>query len=487
MESIAIKFDESVSSVAQSRISYVFKTYCAVYGYNYTDDSSIASRTIQYGAKQSICLGSGLPSGYIERNLYSKPNPPVFLPVEHEISRNLAQDDFKYPFFHKVADGFHPDWMAEIFEWLSSACEYSANYRDAVGRVQFESTLHGLFNLDPKVPYAAIAMRGLNYRLKDVLGNLWIEKPLTPWDQKSDDMYIVATHDVDFYPTSAVSTLYRLFKNLVISILIYKDRKNAQAITFAVLKWFLNGENPLDNVQKLIEKESAYNITSSYYFICRRGHRRDANYSITSSKISKAIEFIKGSGFEVGVHGSYLSLSKKLYLKEEYEYLKEHGISAKGGRQHWLKYTTLGDLCAELVSAGAVYDCTVGYSDHIGFRSGACFPYSPYDFNKERAFPLIEYPLVIMDATLYVNDMSGKELFYEAKNILKKCQEFGWGGVSILWHDTIFGNGQIPKEYAELYWDLYRSSKNVKWVSGVNLFNKMEGRFKHFFENKGLY
>jgi len=54
----------------------------------------------------------------------------------------------------------------------------------------------------------------------------------------------------------------------------------------------------------------------------------------------------------------------------------------------------------EVCAAGARYDCTFGYAACPGFRNGACFPFPPYNFTTESAFPALELPLMIMDVSL---------------------------------------------------------------------------------------
>jgi hypothetical protein len=58
-----------------------------------------------------------------------------------------------------------------------------------------------------------------------------------------------------------------------------------------------------------------------------------------------------------------------------------------------------------------------------------------------------------MDSALYDysqrNSRRAEELIY---NLLQTVRDFGWGGVSILWHDTVFDGGQYPKWLGDLYW-----------------------------------
>ena len=57
-------------------------------------------------------------------------------------------------------------------------------------------------------------------------------------------------------------------------------------------------------------------------------------------------------------------------------------------------------------------DFTVGFSDHIGFRSGTCFEYKLYDLITRRSLEIYETPLIVMDVSLYSEiymNMSSKD------------------------------------------------------------------------------
>jgi len=167
---------------------------------------------------------------------------------------------------------------------------------------------------------------------------------------------------------------------------------------------------------------------------------------------------------EVGVHGSYTSLETKGSLAGEYQALHKGGYAAVGGRQHWLRYRNAGALMEEVCAAGGRYDCTFGYATRPGFRNGACFPFPPYNFATESAFPVLELPLMIMDVTLNGNALA------ICKKLFSQAREFGWGGTSILWHDTTFGT-----EVGEVYWQIKEA--NDLWMPARELVEKIWPRY----------
>ncbi len=217
-----------------------------------------------------------------------------------------------------------------------------------------------------------------------------------------------------------------------------------------------------------------FGIGSTYNVICKSAHRRDPSYELNHPKVRAALNSLVEMGTEIGVHGSYTSLDKQGGLSQEYEELRQAGYPVVGGRQHWLRFNG-STLFEELRDAKAWYDCSIGYATHPGFRGGACFPFAPYDFKKESSYPFLELPLALMDVALYSNGRKSNGWRSESEEIMSATRRYGWGGVSILWHDTVFGGAQLPKKIGDLYWQLKRPDE--KWVSAKELVEKIWPRF----------
>jgi hypothetical protein len=358
------------------------------------------------------------------------------------------------------ASGTRPDWLGEIFEWLSCADEYAITERDEAGRIPFNATIHGRFNLDPCVPYAGVAMYELNRSIREAFDRSWPDRTSSP--AGLDEVVVAATHDLDFLPINAWANAKRLSKNIAIAALHFRDPKLTLCIAGATVRGIVTGKSPLNYLDEMVIREATEQTRSTYNVICHRGHVRDANYELDEANVQRMLRFIADNGMEIGLHGSYTSLEGG-GLKFEFERLAAAGYRASGLRQHWLRFA--GDkLFEQVASLGLSYDSTVGFAEHVGFRAGACFPYQPYDFRRERAYPFVEIPLVIMDVALYEHaKRTGASARSLCSRVLDMVEAFGWGGVAILWHNTVFGGGQLPADIGELYWELKRPYH--KWVS----------------------
>ena len=72
-----------------------------------------------------------------------------------------------------------------------------------------------------------------------------------------------------------------------------------------------------------------------------------------------------------------------------------------------------------------------------------------------------------MDSALYCESRDPKQWSSQCRKVLQAVRRYGRGGVSILWHDTVFHGGQLPQEIADLYWTL--KGENENWTSAAQL------------------
>ncbi|MGY8986146.1 MAG: hypothetical protein ACKVIX_05900 [Sphingomonadales bacterium] len=435
--SLSIHFSEQVPEIVQKRIRYIFETFCMFYGYSFNQSSKIK---FIYGARKDDSTSwknLSRPSGH------STPNPNWDTVLGHP-----------FPVFHGKKENI--DWLAEAFEWVSNLHEYSITELDSVGRIPFKKSLFGVFEIPIEVPYANLAFLKFNEELKTLLGKKWIQKPIK---QEALPLWI-NIHDIDFLPTTPQSTAKRLFKNLGWALINKRDLNCFLDITIAVIRKLVKGKNPLNYLPTLIEHHKKNETGSSFAFIMSQNHRRDGNYNSKSKYLINILKKGLDQNIEMIVHGSYKSLEKNNLLKEEFKQLEK--LITKpviGNRQHWLKFTP-ETLFSQL--------------DKIGVRNGAAFPFSPYNFSKEKAYKLVEFPLIIMDGALYsVSEGSKKKASSILKKIIDNTEKYGWGGCSILWHDTVLSGCQQPKYIKEAYWELILGNRKVvSGETGFSLFKK---------------
>ncbi len=467
---LSLVFGEAIDATVRRRVSYAYRVFCAVYGFRPVEGGD--GPRLCYGLAASGARDIALSARYVAR----APNIPAPGPQSDRLPPALLpRPDAPgvLPCFHGRS-GAGPDWLGEIFEWISGADDLAVTARDSVGRVPYENSLHERCGLDPTLPYAGMAMFALNRQIRQVVGDAWPDGPVRPW-QEPFAAAVVATHDIDFLPLSRATVLHRWLKNAAIAALGYHDPALVLSILWSGVRGALRGRSPLDGLAEMCRRERAAGMRSTCTVICRRGHRRDANYDVDDPRVRAVFDELARAGVELGVHGSYTSLDAPGRLAEEYARLAAAGHAACGGRQHWLRYAGPA-LFDELRRAGAAYDCTVGHATRSGFRHGACFPYPPYDFAREEPYPFLELPLVLMDVTLYEYERGSAGVHEASRSILDRARLYGWGGVSVLWHDTVFGGAQLPRRIGDLYWRL--KAADEQWMGGRELVERVRAHYE---------
>ena len=468
---ILLEFESDSSPVQRARISYAFRLFCAIYGHTPllgeepAGSADVRLRRVTQPASENHepCLELS--------NLY-RPRP-IHEPAPSP--RGFVRDGEATVLFYPPHPRQEPDWLGEIFEWVSCADEYSVEDRDSVGRVPFDATRAGQDHLHMQVPYAAVAMRLLQRALCRLLPGA-AEEPASPvaWVRH----FVVPTHDVDYLHLGRFNSLYHLMRNSAISLLLSRDLPLCLRQAWLALRAALGGQDPLGQVHWLAVEEALRGTTASYYFILRHGHRRDPDYAYRSLRTGELMQALEALRMEVGLHGSYTSLDTPDGLPMEFDRMRRMGFQPQGGRQHFLRFT-LDRLIPALERAGARYDTSFGWSDRIGFRSGACFAFPPYYFPEERPATFLEIPMLMMDQAFQQGQGVEAAGYEQAAELLSTSRKYGWGGVSLLWHPAAFGGGWLKPEIGEMYWALMgrKSATSDTWLSANSFLQSVRQRY----------
>ena len=467
---LGLEFAATQTDACRCRLEYAFRVFCVIYGHK-----PIVPATHHETADAWITYSSVVPNGKGRRsirltNAYVPRRPTLPAPPPHI----FEADGHKTALIYEPAHRREPDWLGEIFDWISCADEYSVTARDSVGRIPLAASYVGRHGLDCRVPYAAIAMHCLQAAIcRQVPASSPLPKP-----PKFGGHAIVNTHDIDFLPTSRPATIRRLGKNAAISLLSYRAPRLALRQASMALRCALGRSNATDQIDWLAHEETDRGLGASYYFIAAQCHTRDANYTIGEPKVVKLMRALTSMGFEVGVHGSYTSLEQQNQLLFEFEQMRELGFDVSGGRQHWLRFT-LDRLIPAVQNVNARYDTSLGWSNCSGFRAGACFPFPPYDFGRERAASFLEIPLVYMDKCLLHCGRLAGEWKDDVQQVVAASRRYGWGGIALLWHNTAFESVQFPAEVGQAFWALAdrRVERNDVWLSATEFERAVRSRY----------
>lgn len=189
------------------------------------------------------------------------------------------------------------------------------------------------------------------------------------------------------------------------------------------------------DLEKKLDRRSTFYIYAGVGKKNLRSWLMDPSYDVGSNdRLKTMLRRMMDEGFEVGLHGSFDSALDGDLLRREKEYLEQQlGCGVKKTRQHWLRYREAVTPVHhdELFE----FDSTLGWNDHMGFRSGCASQYHPYDHRNQRPFKFLETPQVIMDSHIFDYQFGRQaQALEKALKLLESLNRYKSARVSISWH-----------------------------------------------------
>jgi hypothetical protein len=195
-------------------------------------------------------------------------------------------------------------------------------------------------------------------------------------------------------------------------------------------------------IMDLAEK---HGLRSAFYFIpSLSAGPPDYRYGIHDRDIQRLMSDIHARGHEIGYHASIDTYQDADLIQKEVALLRwaceQIGVKQAlyGSRQHYLRIQVPATL-RHLAKAGLVYDTTLGYADHAGFRCGTCWEYPFYDSRERRPAGIVERPLVVMDCSVmddqYMGLGVGEVALESMVRLAGACRRVS-GDFTLLWHNS---------------------------------------------------
>jgi hypothetical protein len=467
-QSLSLTFASDVPELVRRRMSYSFRVFAAIF------DHPVVEENIDSDAVRCF-YGNAAPAGdeFFIPARYAAICPGG--PKHGERKWRYANEDFFL--FHGIdAASGRPDWLGEIFDWLSCKHERAATTRDSVGRIPYSASIFGERNLSPRKPYATMLMACLENEMRGASRTQDFPRPPSPLP--GVEHMVICSHDIDFYYTNKRSTLLRLTKNLGIAYRPYRSWSFAASNSRMILD-VLSGKRVGDYLPALFRQGVKANFQSTLFAVPRQLHRRDPNYEI--SEIVSRLNDAQPNGFSVGMHASYTSIIEgSTLLPETTAMEKAWGRKAIANRQHWLRFESHEKLYRAVASAKLALDSSLGFPDQVGFRNGASFAFPPYNLEDEEPYEFLEIPLVIMDGSLEAASRESKENPQDvADEVLRASRRWSWGGVSVLWHNPIEPIS-VPKEINRVFWECVGQQENFRerWITADEFLCVSLGRYQ---------
>ena len=268
------------------------------------------------------------------------------------------------------------------------------------------------------------------------------------WDKQN--FAAIISHDIDsVYKYKPVINIFKLLaKQLIINKSINKFFTTFYDVSKVILG---KAVDPYWNFEYITDTIRKFDFNSSFYFMSGGNTKYDNHYNIKGDKFIKFTHSIENLGFEVGYHGSYNSFDNYNIMQSEKDILDNITIKKPFGcRQHYLRFN-VPNTWNNQANCKILYDNTLTYAEHEGFRCGICFPFRPFDVFEKKVIDIWEIPLIVMDVTLK-NKNYRNLTFIEAEQIIIKLINTvnDYNGVfSILFHNSTLENDN--KEWRQLF------------------------------------
>lgn len=254
-----------------------------------------------------------------------------------------------------------------------------------------------------------------------------------------------------------------------------------------------------------IDLERQFGFHSSFFFFAEsisQRHFRDNVYKWNDPtyyknkivSVKDVVRDICSQGWEIGLHGSYLSASSLDLLVEQKNDLERIlGEQIYTTRQHNLHYDA-GITPIVQDAAGFQADSTLGFNRDIGFRAGIAYPFRTWDQSEHRWLGTLQVPLNLQDGAILRNDnldLDEETAFLICKRLIDRVIVTK-GVITLLWHPDTLVKTSWWKVYERLLRYIYEqngwgaSLKEIHdWWIGQGLCEKLEARLNDLRENPG--
>lgn len=454
---------------AYSRVHYVLQTFSSVMGEPfvfYEDGLSTSEIPIRlaYGSRPQYFKGVFIPMEDYDSWLadtINKSEVDGLTILTTKLPPFLAKEK------HDNGIDFTFDLISASFFLLSRQEELLDSKRDIWGcftGYQSKQRAWGIL----ESPIVNLYLQTLQEALEDVFGKDAFRFCPSLWPNEKS-FAVALMHDVDQPFRGDMLSAKRLTKSALKRFPVGIRKAGTLALR-GIIKQITGGKDPYFNFQKYMDTEEIFGFRSSFNLVAipeQRGImvRYDPSYDLNHPYVRMALDEVKGRGFEIGIHISYLAAENRDLMKEELSYLKKvAGREILGGSLHYLRLQ-VNRTWEYLSDIGLTYDTSMGYNEALGFRAGWAHPYLPYSFDQKRALPILSLPLVIMDGVLF--DTERLSIHEATSYCLKLLEEVKLrkGMAVILWHLRTLDNKDYPG-WGEVYNNIleYLSCENV-WVT----------------------
>lgn len=280
-------------------------------------------------------------------------------------------------------------------------------------------------------------------------------------EQKQSEFTVTPSHDVDRPFLYLFRSYLYLTKRVGGDVLLRKSLSLAhQRInTFLSVKRGNYEDDPNNVFTWILDTSRKLNLINQFNFLTDRTQLElDADYSIEHPAIKDLLKRVNLEGHTIGIHPSYNSLGNEEQIRKELQKLQSVCGTLDieqvewGGRKHYLRWDIM-ETPGILERSGFDYDSTLTFPDRAGFRCGTSHPFSLFDLKDWRVSQVIEYPLIVMEQTIFNKKYMGidnrEDAFDLMKSLKDECRRFQ-GNFTLLWHNNMLIDARDKEVYTSI-------------------------------------
>ncbi|MBC6609348.1 hypothetical protein H8B15_00325 [Hymenobacter sp. BT507] len=351
----------------------------------------------------------------------------------------------------------HADVLSAAFFLLSGWQEYYCEERDQHGRFPYAASVQKQYDF-VTIPVVNYYFDVLKTAVEHATGQ---SLPPRRWTNNAPFATCI-THDVD--------NLYSAWKAPAKAALQRRDW-----LGFGRQLWrHFTQKDAWDNLEEVQQAVAQYGAKSTFFFLTEHRKAADAppNADYRIGRLLPRLQQLAATGTELALHGSIGTAINEIKLLLERSRLPFY---TQGNRFHYLSWVPLRTPLS-LHNAAFMYDSTLGFAEHFGFRNSYCLPFIPYDLLCDGSTNFIELPLNVMDTTLHnprYLQLDPNEVLPALLPMLLEIELFG-GVCTVLWHNQNFDPANThngPRQFHELM--RYLRSRSAAFLTGTEVSSEM--------------
>jgi len=272
---------------------------------------------------------------------------------------------------------FQFDIFANIFLNLVNYHAHSSFTEDNFGKMADSNTFLHEYSLFSYINvFLWLIDNFLQNSVKEKKTHFLVKKEFWP---SAENFAVAVSHTIDRLQKWNTSSIFSSTFNEL--MMFYKVQYNLKSF-FSKSKYMITNIEEYWNFEEIYEIEDKYKIKSTYFWGVESDSNEDVDYNIEEPDIAEEMRKIKDKGNEIALLASAKSYRSDSHSRQKKVLLKAINDKNIGVRQKKFKYDF--EVTPELHNKNEyIYDSSMSFLNHIGFKNGIGFPYRIFSQRKK--------------------------------------------------------------------------------------------------------